>query len=180
MMVKDLDQTLGFALKRMEEIKWEETKEFLRKDFLDDWYESLFLHALLDFRTGSPAPLINYLRSDRPLLFDRKRLATRLETFLQKRSNGGGGRRDVMVHFLAARALRLYDVWREENIRQGVNDRGRSTDMKDEAAKIVFEQQTHAFNLFSTELELAASFEAVRETLRDLMDRPAARLKDRA
>jgi hypothetical protein len=158
----------------MEQIKWEETKEFLSKEFLNDWYESLFLHVLLHAVEGNPAELINYLRSDRPLLFDRKRLATRLETFSQKR-RCGGRRPDVMAHWLAAQALRLLDVWQEENIRQGVNDRGCSDDMKDEAAKIAFEQQMHAFSL-----EFPASFEAVRETIRDLMDRPAARLKVRA
>jgi hypothetical protein len=135
MMDKDLRRTLDIAVKKMEEIKWEESKEFLRNEFLNDWYESLFLHVLLHSMTGDPAPLINYLRSDRPLLFDRKRLATRLEAFLQK-GRHGGRHRDVMAHRLAAQALRLLDVWQEENIRQGVNDRGRSADMKDRRQRL--------------------------------------------
>jgi hypothetical protein len=175
MMDKDLQRTLDIAVKKMDEIKWEESKEFLKKEFLDDWYESHFLHVLLHTVEGNPAELINYLRSDRPLLFDRKRLATSLETALRKRRRDGR-RRDVMAHRLAAQALRLYGVWHKENIKQGVNDRGRSNDMKDKTARTVFEQQMHAFGLFTPELGFPTNFEAVR----DLMDRPAARLKGRA
>jgi hypothetical protein len=122
-------------------------------------------------------------------LFDRKRLATFLETAVKKRRSGGR-RHHPIVHRFAALALRLCDVWHEENIRQGVNDRGRRADMKDEAAKIVFEKEMREMARVGSrvswepaqmrrQLELPANFEAARETIRDLMDRPTTRLKSR-
>ena len=189
-MDKDLKRTLGIALKKMDEIKSKDDEDFFSSERrLARFTELLFTHVLYRAAKGNPEGLIAYLRSEWPLSFDRKSLANRLETALQKRSRGGN-RHDPAVHSYAAQALRLYDLWHEENIKQGVNDWGRANDMKDETAKIVFETEmreaAHAGSSFpwqqgdtGRQLGLPANnFEAVREAMRDLMDRPT-RLKSK-
>jgi hypothetical protein len=201
MMDKDLKRTLGIALKKMDEITYKENEEHSKY-----FPETLFAYVIFLAAKGHPAGLIHYLRADdSPLSFDRKRLATLLEKDLQTRRRGGR-HHDMWVHRFAARALRLFDIWHEENIRHGVNDRGRCNYMKDETARIVFEEQMDLIAPFLSILlgepvpwrapnpapwspaqvahllqfvGLPANFEAVHETIRDLMDRPTARLKDR-
>ena len=169
----DLKQTLDIALKKMDEAITENVKLSIRYWFTP---QCEFELAILSLAKGNPTKLIECLRSDRPIQFDRKRLAEILER--PKTRRGGGPHHHRGIHSAAARALDLYKMWRKENFRRGVKDRGRCEHMKNEAAKVILKQ------LLSQQIILRAEAQKLSandfSAIRDLMDRSAKRLKVRS
>jgi hypothetical protein len=180
----DLARTLVIVLKRMRE-EVTENANIQQKYWSSPQRE--FEWTVLFLAKGDPKKLIEYLRSDRPILFDREGLATLLEYAQTPR---GGPHRRMHVHSVAADALILYKRWREENIRRGVNDRRRCNDMKDVAARFslwlgIFSQHIPKHLMQDRDAIFGAPMRADLsaddfETIRDLMDRPAKRLKIRS
>jgi hypothetical protein len=184
----DLKQTLDIALKKMDDLLRENADEFIKY-----WSspQREFEWAVLSLAKGDPKRFIEYLRSDRPILFDRQRLAILLE---QAQTPRGGPLHHRGMHSVAGVALHLYKMWHEENIRHGINDRGRSNYMKDEAARIVLDQELVRQREPLPQHEIMRDTDAVfgralpdekltaddLSAIRDLMDRPAKRLKIRS
>jgi hypothetical protein len=120
--------------------------------------ETLLYNALRDHAGGDSAALIEYLRSDRPL--QREWLADTLDGVFDPPQ---GRPRDRDLRAAAMLAHFFYNRWKDANKRDGVNDRGFSALMKDDACRYALELEPH----------LHADFESVRQ----LLDRPVHRRK---
>ena len=119
-----------------------------------------FFDAVELFIEGNSSVLVEYLmESDSPLSNgERRYLGFALSGAVRRRR---GRRADLWTHSAAQSALFFYKLWRAENKRCDVDDRGLSNDMKDDAARIVVE------DMKLPSKKLAA--------VRELMDRPAWR-----
>jgi hypothetical protein len=176
-MMDDLKQTLDIALKKMHEVGTENSKSFIRY-----WLspQGEFELAILALAKGDATKLIECLRSDRPIEFDRKQLARLLEQAKTAAARPRGGPHYHRgIHSAAALALALYKMWQEENLRRGVKDRGCSEYMKDEAAKVILDQKLLSQQIISRAKARKLSADDF-SAIRDLMDRPAKRLKVRS
>jgi hypothetical protein len=116
---------------------------------------------------GDESPLIDYLRSDRPLSpRDRNNLALYLSGYWS--DFPGRGRPTKITHkTVAATALEFYEDWRRYNRDHRTRDRGQAEAMKDEALRFVVEDlwPSHLGTIDGT----------ARAAIRDLMNRPKSR-----
>lgn len=148
------------------QLRQEEERFGERMDTIEDPDESRlnaeFVHALLLAARGNTTPIVECLRSDRPLPeFFRKHLR---DYFRGKFSRGRGQPRDELLHLAASDALNFYRLWRAKNDRLGISDWGHRNAMKDEAIRFIQERYP--------------VFEGIdAEKVRDLMDRPRSRRK---
>jgi hypothetical protein len=122
-----------------------------------------FMQAIETLETeGDPLPLETYLRSERPLgRQERKILAA---VFHRRYASKGGRSPDSLLRIAATLACAFYDAWRELNRKIGVRDRGHSLEMKDYAARVM----TEIWLPWKTD-------EPFVEAVRELMDRPRQR-----
>lgn len=122
-----------------------------------DFVRSVYQHA-----RGDSSYLIEYFRSDRPIIAgEGEQLAQFFEGVLD-RIPARGRPRDKDVRSAAMAARVFYKQWREYNRRLGINDRGKSDAMKDESVRLVIE-----------DLEPTPGLDP--ERVRDLMDRSERR-----
>ena len=138
----------------------QEMAKFYEDDF---WISTRLSDALKLSDEGNPSVLAKYLKSAPRLSDNEKRY---LGFAISGETRHGGGRSaDLQVHFAAQAALFFYKLWRAENRRRGVRDRGLGDDMKDDAARIAVEDMN---------MKLPRK---KRAAVRELMDRSKARCK---
>jgi hypothetical protein len=122
-----------------------------------------FIQAVEFLETrGNPLRLEKYLRSDRPLGSQERKI---LAGVLHHRYASKGGRSpDTLQRITATLACAFYETWRQLNKKTGIRDRGRAAEMKDYAARTM----AQIYLPWKTE-------ESFVEAVRDLMDRPKRR-----
>jgi hypothetical protein len=162
----------GAAVKK----KWLANAEHLKPRFIDltrgcagshPAEHDYFGRALLLAVDGDATELKKYL-SDRPLNgYERQLIATLLEDYFATRKRYRGRPANFMPRVVAAAALHFYQDWRADNKTRGINDRGQSAAMKDEAVRFIIEELDPSLLEKLTESDQAAA--------RELMDRPASR-----
>jgi len=106
--------------------------------------------------------------------FDRNSLAEYLEfaftEALQRKSQKTGGRRKhTWARMCAHMAIKFYQLWKDTNRRNGINDWGHGDEMKDEACRLAIELGSCWAR--TCKEQDPPTFEQVRE----LIERPAAR-----
>src|SRR4029079_8202269 len=132
---------------------WRETGRKLREEFeqraaqamrpgdpLPAYVSQFFLALGEAGLRGNPVPIIDYLRSGKPLPADfRETLALYFEGFFHLPRRGRGHPKNILEHIAADNAQHFFDEWRRENACNGVKDYGHRSQMVDESIQIVIE-----------------------------------------
>jgi hypothetical protein len=146
----------------------------------ENYWVTMVTFAIL----GDPSGLVEYLdsgrrldRFDRMVLADLLNLAFRSEVDQTLHPNGRP--RKIAAQDCAKVARYFYSTWKKLNRRSGVQDWGHSDEMKDEACRVAIEAHTErkrkGIVVNDHPTNVVPDFEDVRE----LMDRPVARLHGR-